>query len=147
MNLADLDAAIVAHVHNITVDGFPRPAELADVPAGAGWQGEPGSSAFAPYLRVDPTDANRRDLRLANPHSLHLCEWVVKGVSVTAREAKAITDAARTALTESSLSGVPSGLVITMTRHVGTSGPYRDDDTIPELFVSACTVEMAVYKE
>lgn len=147
MNLADLDAAIVAHLDGLAANSTTVPAALADVPDSGGWQGEPGSSTWVDYIRVDPNPANRESLRLADAHSLHVCEWVVKGVSLVPGRAKAITDAARTALLDTPLAGVPSGLAITMKRHVSTTGPYPDFDTVPELQVSAATVEMAVYKE
>lgn len=147
MNLSGLDAAIVSHVNGVSANSTTVPAALADVPDGGGWQGEPGNSAWDDYIRVDPNPANRESLRLADAHSLHMCEWVVKGVSVLPGRVKAITDAARTALLDTSLSGVPSGLAVTMVRHISTTGPTPDQDTVPELYVSACTVEMAVYKE
>jgi hypothetical protein len=138
-----LDQAIVDHLDGHTIDGHPRPAGLTDVPDGAGWQGEPGSSAFTPYLWVDPTDIDRDAVYLDRPHAVYDGEWVVKGVSTVPGQAKKLAGGAVARLNDETLTA-PAGMAITRVRHITTRGPYPDRDTVPELYVAAATVAIRV---
>lgn len=139
MSLDLLDAALVDLLDDTVVGGHPRPCGYVDVPTGAGWQGEPGSSAFAPYLTVWPTDSDRRALLLTDPHRYLDVNWVVKAVDIDPTAAKTLAAAARTALIDSPIDP-PSGLAINWTRISGPRGPYPDQNTVPPLHVVALTV-------
>lgn len=137
-----LDQAIVDHLDGHTIGGHARPAGLTKVPDGAGWQGEPGKSAFKPYLWIDPTDIDRDAVYLDRPHAVYDGEWVIKGVSTVPGEAKQLAGGAAARLLNPP--AAPAGMTITRVRHVGTRGPYPDRDTVPELYVAAATVAIRI---
>lgn len=138
MTFAAFDQVLVDHLDGLIVGGFSRPCGYVDVPTGAGWQGEPGSSPFADYLTVWPTDSDREPLLLIDPHRYLEAPWVIKAVSIDPTAAKTLGDAARAALITPDLTP-PAGLAINWTRISGLRGPYPDHDTVPELHVVAMT--------
>ncbi len=144
MDLSGLDLAIVDHLDQIVVGGYPRPAELAKVPKSGGWEDwDAPAGPFTPYLTVWPASAERVPLLLARPNAFVDAEWTIKGASLVPAEAKRLVDAARDRLLHVPVTP-PAGLAIVMVRHVSTSGPYPDHDTVPELYVATTTVAMQI---
>lgn len=146
MNFDEFDQAVADALTGIIIGGHARLVGLAEVPTGGGWAGDAGSSPFTPYLIVWPTDTDRDAQMLADPHAIYDGEWVIKGVSTLATQAKQFAGAAVDALIAAP-PVAPDGINIVRLRHVGTSGPYPDHDVVPELHVAAATVAIRLSKE
>lgn len=121
VDLPALDQAIVARLEA----ALDWPVGYADVPAGAGWQGEPGASAFRQYVIVDPDPANYLPT-MASAHAFTAGEWRIRAVSTVPGPVRDVAQQARAALL-----GLEDVIDVRM---VESSGPRRDELVVPTLF-------------
>lgn len=111
-------------------------AGRGEVPAGVGWQGEPGQSAFRPYAVLYPSPAGS-DADLARPHAYLDYEAQITVVGATAEQAERILDRVKTALVGKKLAVTGRSSYHVQLEEGGRPVTKDDQVTPPEFYAAA----------
>jgi hypothetical protein len=105
-----------------------------DKPAGGGWQGAPGASAFEPYTVVYAVTGGYFEGTIGQPFADARPDYIISSFGATQQQAQFGNDAVRTALLGGTLS--VSGATVQLASPDVDGGAVRDDDVSPPIFYS-----------
>jgi hypothetical protein len=114
----------------------------AEKPAGGGWQGEPGTSVFVPYVVLWPIPGGYIDGSLGRPDSDAESLYQATSVGATRQQAETVGDRVRAALVGAQLTIPGRGLIRVRCEELGGATPDRSVEPavfmVPDQFV-VCT--------
>lgn len=139
MTVASASVSVVAIAALLTGQATPILTEVGQKPAGAGWQGAPGSSAFKAYTVLWP-DAGTPGGSLGDRHADLLLEFQVTAVGQTAVQALWMQSTARAVLLGQT--PVIAGRLVWPLWEVSSQYAQRDDDETPPVFYATAVYQM-----
>lgn len=104
-------------------------------PAGAGWQGTPGSANFNPYVVVYPTPGGFYDGTVGDAFADARVDYTISSFGASREQAQWGADTVFATLTDPSNVTV-SGRTVQLLRPDVDGGVIRDDDVTPPIYHS-----------
>lgn len=103
-----------------------------DKPAGGGWQGSPGGSAFVPYTVIYPVTGGWFDGTLGDPYGDARPDYIISSFGATPQQAQFNDDLVYATLTTSK--PTVSGQTVELATPEVHGGTVRDDDVTPPVY-------------
>lgn len=116
------------------------PVARGDKPAGAGWQGVPGTSSFVPYMVLDAIPGGVTSGSAGDPQADVSVPFDVRCIGASATQAEKVADRARRVLCESRDAVVVPGRALLLPVSLEMASPARADMSMGDgqtLFVSS----------